>query len=502
VDVLAQEHNTSDDPSTMASLNETTPLTGARPANSSNNKNLIVKIGAAVVALGAIGSLVAWAASGGKDVAPQGQPIVAATASGTEELFCGLTGHDAGYIKLPNKKDDNYFYWYFESRNQPSKDPLVLWLTGGPGCSSMMAMLTENGPCHVLPDLSTQLNPYSWTNEANVIWLDQPTGVGLSYGAPGDEDNKEADVGQNLYFFMQGFLAKHPELRDRDFYITGESYGGHYVPAAAHAIWSQNKNNASSPKIQLKGIAIGNGITDPVVQWPHTIDMIDNAYNITLVANTTQVEVMKAAAPVCGDKLAACQGDDSACTDAYIFCAENLLEPLRGKRNPYDIRMPCDLEDPTKCYEMSYVSQYLDSARVRKYLGVDSTKVGAWQECNNEINAAFYATGDPVKNFAPLVADLLNDDIRVLIYAGDADLMCNWAGNQAWTKALTWKGKDAFNAAEEHAYVTETKVDAGVVRATPLLTFFRIYNSGHMVPQDQPAVALEMINKFLKSVAL
>ncbi|TMW66298.1 hypothetical protein Poli38472_004063 [Pythium oligandrum] len=482
---------------------EHTPLNGGSSRRAVNKKHLI---GAGVAAL-AIGGLVGWiATSGGSNpvAPPLAHSIIATSPDGTVqgELFCGLTGHDAGYIKLPNKKDDHYFYWYFESRSQPSKDPLVLWLTGGPGCSSMMAMLTENGPCHVQPDLTTQINPYSWTNNANVIWLDQPTNVGLSYGADEDKDDREANVGENIYFFMEGFLEKHPELRDREFYITGESYGGHYVPAAAHHIWEQNKNNASSAKINLQGIAIGNGITDPAIQWPYTQKMAENSYNITLV-NATTYEAMNAAAPECGKKLEECQKDDSVCMEGYEFCAENLLVPLNdAKRNPYDIRMPCDKEDATKCYEMDYVTKYLDAPNVRKYLGVPEDRVAGWQECNMQINMDFYAANDPVKNFSPFVADLLNDDIRVLIYAGDADLMCNWIGNQAWTKALEWKGKDEFNAAEEHAYITEANIDAGVVRSTPLFTFFRVYNSGHMVPQDQPAVALEMLNNFLRNKQL
>ncbi|POM77935.1 Serine protease family S10, partial [Phytophthora palmivora] len=140
--------------------------------------------------------------------ATEGVPVNMTT--GDNEVFCGLTTQDSGYIKLPNKVDDHYFYWFFESRSQPSTDPLVLWLTGGPGCSSMMALLTENGPCHVLPDLSTRLNPYSWTNESNVVWLDQPTTVGFTYGDEQDADNSEDNVGENIYYFLQGFFEKDP----------------------------------------------------------------------------------------------------------------------------------------------------------------------------------------------------------------------------------------------------------------------------------------------------
>ncbi|KAL7685110.1 putative peptidase S10, serine carboxypeptidase, alpha/Beta hydrolase [Plasmopara halstedii] len=434
---------------------------------------------------------------------PEGVPVVAGT--GSKDVFCGLTTQDSGYIKLPNKVDDHYFYWYFESRSQPTTDPLVLWLTGGPGCSSMMALLTENGPCHVLPDLSTQLNPYSWTNESNVVWLDQPTTVGFTYGDIRDGDSNEDNVGENIYYFLQGFFQKHPELVNHDFYITGESYGGHYVPVAAHYVWEQNKLNVNTSKyINLKGIAIGNGLTQASIQLPHSIDMAEkNAYNISLV-DAMQLEDMKAEAPVCGAILDQCPQNLTACFVGSEFYMEKLFVPLlSANRNPYDIRMPCTrMDDPTKCYDISYVSKYLDSTNVRRALGVDSKRVGVWQECNLNVSMAFYMTADMAKPFHTYVADLLNDNMRVLIYAGDADLMCNWYGNQAWTLALDWKGKNQFNAASETTYITAGGLIGGVVRSYDHFTFLRVYNSGHMVPQDQPAVALDMLNKFLKDQRL
>ncbi|KAF1329242.1 Serine protease family s10, partial [Globisporangium splendens] len=456
--------------------------------------------GFAVLAAIAAGLLV-WYAKSSSTPAVAAVPEAIPVAVNGSELFCGITGHDAGYIKLPNKKDDHYFYWYFESRSNPSTDPLVLWLTGGPGCSSMMAMLTENGPCQVQTDLSTKLNPYSWTNESNVVWLDQPTTVGFTYGAEEDADNNEDNVGENIFWFLQGFFEKHPELVGRDFYITGESYGGHYVPAAAHYVWEQNKLQKFK-HINLKGIAIGNGLTDPVIQMPHIVDMVDNSYNVTLV-NATQLADMQAAAPECGRQLQECQTNTSACLDAFMFCLEKLSAPLaEAKRNTYDIRMFCD-EDSAACYDMTFVNEYLNSPNVREYLHVDEQHVKNWQECNMDVNMAFILSGDPGISYVSYVADLLNDGIRVLIYAGDADLVCNWYGNQAWAKALEWDGKAEFNAVAERAYITDSGIDAGAVRSHDnRFTFLRIYNSGHMVPRDQPEVALDMINKFVKNEKL
>lgn len=191
------------------------------------------------------------------------------TSTPEDSFVCGVTNSTAGHIKLANKVDDHYFYWFFESRSNPDMGPLVLWLTGGPGSSSMFALLTENGPCTIQPDLSTKFSPYAWNSKANVIWLDQPTGVGYSFGAAGDKDYNETNVGENIYWFLQGFLEQHPQYSSREFFVTGESYGGHYVPAAAHYIWSMNKAskaNGEAPIINLQGLAVGNGLTNPVIQ--------------------------------------------------------------------------------------------------------------------------------------------------------------------------------------------------------------------------------------------
>merc|ERR1719359_23928 len=88
-----------------------------------------------------------------------------------------------GYFKVSKKKarnPKNYFYWFFESRKSPKHAPLVLWLTGGPGCSSEIALFTENGPCQVTKDgRTTRVNPYSWNRKANIVFVDQPAGTGF-----------------------------------------------------------------------------------------------------------------------------------------------------------------------------------------------------------------------------------------------------------------------------------------------------------------------------------
>ncbi|KAF4031880.1 Serine carboxypeptidase [Phytophthora infestans] len=181
-------------------------------------------------------------------------------------FHCGTEESEADYITLPYNVDDHLFYWFFESRKAPDTDPLIL------------------------SDATTALNPYSWTSEANVVWLDQSTSFGFSYGSKTRVELNAEDVQMNVYWFLQGFLDKHPELEGRALFLAGEGYASHYVPAAAHYIWRENlivKKANATVRINLQGIAIGNSLVNPVVQLPHTLDMaVSNSYNISLIKPT------------------------------------------------------------------------------------------------------------------------------------------------------------------------------------------------------------------------
>ncbi|KAE9047089.1 hypothetical protein PR002_g1225 [Phytophthora rubi] len=401
----------------------------------------------------------------------------------SDEFICGDTRNEAGYVKLANKQDDQYFYWFFEAKHNASTAPLVIWLTGGPGGSSLLALFNENGPCRIQPDLTTKVHPHSWTYEANMIWLDQPTSVGFSYSSGDDHDYNE-----------------------KDFFLTGESYGGHYVPGAAHYIWEQNKKNGSK-KINLQGIAIGNGWTDPIAQHLHAPDMLDNAYNITLLSDSAAAQ-LKADAVQCVELTAKCQQNPSitSCREPYEFCVEHVVLALAANatgRNPYDIRESCDWVDFGFCHGVPLIEEFLAQDKVHKYLNVDRDWVGG----SSEVSENFIV--DYMQSFDKFVSDLLNDDVRVLLYIGDADTMCNWAGNKAWIDALEWKGQKGFNAAEEKSFLAKDLLnskaavtDAGTARSFDNLALVRVFNAGHMVPTHQPAVSLDLINRFFKNEAL
>jgi cathepsin A (carboxypeptidase C) len=431
----------------------------------------------------------------------------------------------SGYVDIQgseydqNGEDKHLFFWFFEKRpeqqQQQQQDtlrssssknnstiPFLLWLTGGPGCSSTLALLTENGPCSVNPDgASTSVNPYSWTRVAHVLWLDQPAGVGFSYGQ--ETDTNEQMVAEDAYYFLQAFFHEYPQYASNPLFIVGESYGGHYAPAIAHRIWKGNQHQVVQTKeeepedlirLNLSGLAVGNGLTDPEHQYPSYVDMAtNNSHHIPLLDDTT-VQAMRSVIPKCVALIQECNAGDSiihtfACQSAFLLCNTGLMSPYQMTGlNPYDIRKPCEV--PPLCYDFSRVGDFLNLESTKQALHVDEQHSHAWESCNFGINLKFHT--DWMKDFSGYVADLLNDGIPALIYAGDVDYICNYLGNRAWTLALPWKGAKAFSAATEHDWKGH-----GLARTAQGLTFLQVYDAGHMVPTDQPAVALDMIANFM-----
>lgn len=151
------------------------------------------------------------------------------------------------------------FYIYIPSQRDPSTDRILLWLNGGPGCSSLFGMLGEIGP--VTTDNYSgkfNLNPYSWNLQANLLFIEQPAGVGFS--TTSDVKHKWTDVenAKNLLNAIKDFFNTFPELKGRKFNIAGESYAGIFIPHLVKEILEDNEED----KLNLEGFLIGNGLTD------------------------------------------------------------------------------------------------------------------------------------------------------------------------------------------------------------------------------------------------
>ena len=426
-----------------------------------------------------------------------------------ENGFCDATvKSSSGYFNVKSGVDKNYFHWFFESRSETqATDPVIVWLTGGPGCSSQLALLAENGPCAVSEDgMSTVNNPFSWNSNANIRWGDQPANVGYSYGDKiRDMDHDEEEVGEDMYWFLQEFYKTHTDLVANPLYIFGESYGGHYAPNVAHRIFQGNNRKEGDIHINLAGVGVGNGLTDPVIQYQYYPEMaMNNSYGIKTISEEAYSNMLKHE-PRCTSMAKACQLNHTMCEDADTYCQLTMTMPYYNTDlNPYDIRVPCG-EDPL-CYDFSNIDTFLNLDSTREALHVDDA-VDEWVDCNTVVNAGFIS--DWMRDYQQVLIPMLESDIDVLIYAGDVDFICNWIGNKAWTKALNWSGKSDFNDAADVEWdytesATGKTINGGLVRSANAakgsgsLTFLQVFEAGHMVPMDKPEAALSLLNTFIQ----
>eukprot|EP01084_Bolivina_argentea_P077322 140227_1 len=146
----------------------------------------------------------------------------------------------SGYMPLGDIDETALFFWFVESQNNPSKDPLTLWLNGGPGASSIAyGFWTEHGPWRLQPNGTAVINyNYSWNRISNVIYLESPSGVGYSYSNKSSgyncSDNKTVQLN---YLFLENFLNVFTQFSEsHEIILTGESYAGHYIPQLANYI--------------------------------------------------------------------------------------------------------------------------------------------------------------------------------------------------------------------------------------------------------------------------
>lgn len=424
----------------------------------------------------------------------------------------------SGYLDITD--DKHLFFWFFESRTSPEDAPLVMWLNGGPGCSSSTGLLFELGPCNIANEgANTTFNPHGWNAHANMIFLDQPINVGYSYSEDGSTADSSPVAGKDVYAFMELFLNRFPEYSTQPFHVAAESYGGTYVPNIANVIYTENQQihlspNAGLIKINLASVMMGNGMTDNYVQMASIPDFLcEGPYPIYDDPNGAQCAALRSKVPTCQRLIKSCRDFNSrlTCVPAALYCNSQLYAPIQQSGlNPYDARIKCDREkDGPLCYrQMGWIETYMNDPEVKAALGVNPQR--KFESCNMAVNQAFMLQGDSMRNTPLLLTDMINDGVRLLVYAGNADMMCNYMGNERWVEQLDTIFLDEFSTATTEQWVTmrSGKV-AGTVRSAGgggsgagNVTFVTVHESGHMVPYDQPEAALDMMTRWIMDIPL
>ncbi|KAF4577502.1 hypothetical protein EYR40_003042 [Pleurotus pulmonarius] len=382
----------------------------------------------------------------------------------------------SGYGDLTSTK--SIWFWYFAARNNPDTAPLALWFNGGPGSSSMIGLFQENGPCRITNDSSTVVNnPFSWNTNANLLFIDQPVGVGFSHGdtTVGTSQQAAADVWSFLQIFLKD--SRFASLQKRDLAIWTESYGGHYGPTFAAHFLAQNSaisaGTVTGLPLNLKVLGVGDGLTDPLNQYPgYLAYAASNPYHPLVSQSTiTRATTAWTQSGGCRDLITQCNagGTNSVCSRAQSFCNNNILSPLAGNFDVYYVLAT----DPDP-YPPSFTT-WLNSVRTR--IGGEVT----YTTSSNRVYSNFAATGDWMRNSRPDLETVINAGVRTLIFDGDADYILNFNGVEAMVDALQTKFTSLYKQQTFQPFAVGGKT-TGQFKNAGTFSYLRIYGAGHEVP--------------------
>ncbi|GFP84998.1 serine carboxypeptidase-like 45 [Phtheirospermum japonicum] len=405
----------------------------------------------------------------------------------------------SGYITIDEKQERSYFYYFVEAETEPASKPLVLWLNGGPGCSSLGAgAFSEHGPFQPSGNVLVR-NNYSWNKVANMIYLESPAGVGFSYSSNKSfyqSVNDEMTARDNL-IFLEKWFAKFPEFNNREFYITGESYAGHYVPQLANLIIQ------SKPKfMNLTGIAIGNPLLEfntdfnsrAEYLWSHGL-ISDFTYNqFTFVCNYSQIRRQSDArklTPECSRVIKQVSSEISGFVDAYdvtldvCFSSAVSLQSQSLYKLQDEPKIDVCVEDETDVY--------LNRKDVQKALHARLVGVKKWSVCSDVLHYEMQNLEIPTIG---ILGSLVESGLRVLVYSGDQDSVLPLTGTRTLVNGLAKDLK--LNTTQPYSAWFEGRQVAGWTQAySDFLSFATIRGASHEAPFSQPERSLVLFSSFI-----
>ncbi|KAL5546689.1 hypothetical protein UlMin_006376, partial [Ulmus minor] len=412
----------------------------------------------------------------------------------------------SGYITVDQKQERALFYYFVEAEKDPHLKPLVLWLNGGPGCSSVgVGAFAEHGPFIPIDGNTLIKNHYSWNKEANMLYLESPAGVGFSYST-----DKSFYIGVNdtitardSLVFLQLWFEKFPEYKNRDFFITGESYAGHYVPQLAKLIID------SKVKFNLKGIAIGNGLLEletdtdskTLFLWSHGAISEFTLQLLTTVCSYSQI--MKVALEQ-GNLSAPCQiaynqlyEEQTKFVDVYDVIGNFCISSINNDQSK-KLYLNKNSESTYKDCIDKIATYYLNNKEVQKALHARLVGVTEWTTCSKVLK---YDNRNGLNPTINVVGSLVKSGLRVLIYSGDQDTAIPFIGSRKLADALA-KQLGLKTTVPYKAWFESKQVGGWTQVYGDILTFATIRGASHIAPSTQPARSYLLFKSFIKGLPL
>jgi carboxypeptidase C (cathepsin A) len=463
-------------------------------------------------------------------VAAAGLAATLATAAPASDLITSLPGWEgalpsaqySGYLSISSTK--HLHYWFVEAESNPASAPVVLWLNGGPGCSSLDGFFYEHGPFEINPSNYSQLTlrEYRWSSIANTLYIEAPVGVGFSYADRTTEyritDDSAADDNRAA---VEKFFELFPEYQQNNFFLSGESYAGIYVPTLAEAILEATEAGTYTGAA-LKGLAVGNGCTGTELGICGSGDQ-GTYYEWAFLLGTAFVDQdLKDQINSACDWEAAAQNTAGALN---AQCKDLLTQASRsiGNVNMYNVYGDCVSGDscssdsgprhkaplgsrftpfgPQACIDSRSTSAYLNRDDVMEAIHVRDPGF-CWTVCGTAPGWTYQSTR---ANLPRDTYPALIDNYRVLVFNGDWDACVPYTDNQAWTENMGYSVKDPWhlwtytsssgNAGQVAGYATTYSTGSSNPQSS--FTFATVKGGRHEVPESAPAQAMELLSRFV-----
>ncbi|RLM01047.1 hypothetical protein CFD26_108916 [Aspergillus turcosus] len=415
----------------------------------------------------------------------------------------------AGRLPIPETDEGNsIFFWLFEAQNSSYDENLIIWFNGGPGCSSLIGLMTGNGP--VLFDGSTThliQNPQSWTKLGHVLYVDQPAGTGFSTASNPYPVRDNDRVTLDFYKWLQSFFSHFSHLRSKRVHMIGESYAGIYIPYFAYAI-AENQENYP---IDLRSISLGDGtLGNPAAMTAVTVGtFLESKKNLLQIPDEI-LSVFTQADQTCGFTTVLQQADQFPPKTKFEIVGdpENLNYKHRRRRYQYQqyqrrnlrnaMNETCNNHPTTpeqvsssilnstcygSCATFSTAMNYLDAVStagtgkpcfdiyditndcttidplglmasyfsrgdVQAALNIPPAPAAplAFAPCNSTILDTLLLAVPPTPPAYSILPSLVTEhSISVHVYSGDNDLLLNHLGTELVLQNMTWRGAQGFS---------------------------------------------------------
>jgi len=405
---------------------------------------------------------------------------------------------ESGYLSIEGKNGALMFYAYYEAispatEQQMSDVPILLWLQGGPGCSGMIGNFFELGPWRIEgPDLRLHQNAAPWNRVFGVLFLDSPIGSGFSI-APSEDHipTNQEEVAKDLYAALQAFFNLNPLFRGRPFLLAGESYAGKYVPSLGlymlNKLDNKGKEEERALPLRLDGLAIGNGLTHPVVQVQSHAYV---AYAVGLIDSQEKLRLeilQQEAATLTGQQ----KWQDARIARNRVL---RRLSNVTGLATLYDMRRT--LPYHTSENGTDFLSVFLNQPAVKEALKADVNT--EWEDCSQAVGKKM---GEDVMKSSKWMVEILVRRRPILLYQGQFDLRDGVVSTEDWISILDWEGLTDFLASKKRVWKVSSRL-AGYVRSHSNLTHVVVSGAGHLVPADQNLHSQIMIEAWVNRLHL